>query len=366
MLAVVQLGSESTFSICEGIMRCIFSLLAGALLAMLGFGAPPPGEVQPLRDRAIRSKEAPRYRNSITGFVFDENRNPIADVYVELYSNEGSPISRTKTSAVGTFSFHGLGDGVFTLKVLPYGKSFVSQEKRVSLVSFGARPGFGAVYEQVDFYLKARKASANPLGPPGVVFAQEVPSKAQALYERAIELLDDKKDDEGLAKLREAIEAFPKYFAALDRLGGEYVVRKYYRPAYILLTLATQVNSKSHSSWLGLGISQFRLNDPIASLASVQRAYELHPEAVNGLLWYGIALHANNRLAEALTALKKADRLSKGTVAEVNFQMARVLKDQGEYLEAAKQLELVLEKDPKAENAEDLKKTIELLKSKKA
>jgi hypothetical protein len=58
--------------------------------------------------------------------------------------------------------------------------------------------------------------------------------------------------------------------------------------------------------------------------------------------------------------------LSKGTVAEVNFQMARVLKDQGEYLEAAKQLELVLEKDPKAENAEDLKKTIELLKSKKA
>ena len=303
-------------------------------------------------------------RNSITGFVFDEQRNPIADVYVELYSDMGSPLSRMKTTAVGTFSFRGLGDGVFNLKALPYGKNYISQEKRVSLISFGARPGFGAVNEQVDFYLKARKKSVNPLGAPGVIFAQEVPEKSKALYERGIELLDDNKDDEGLAKLREAIEAFPKYFAALDRLGGEYVVRKHYRPAHILLTIATQVNPKSYSSWLGLGISQFRLQDNAACLTSLQRAFELQPQAINGLLWYGIALHANDRLDKALEVLKKADRLSKGTIAEVNFQMARVLKDQGKYLEAAEQLELVIKKDPNSENAADLKKTIELLKAK--
>lgn len=303
-------------------------------------------------------------RNSITGFVFDEQRNPIADVYVELYSDMGSPLSRAKTTAVGTYAFRGLGDGVFNLKVLPYGKNYISQEKRVSLISFGARPGFGAVNEQVDFYLKERKTSSNPLGPPGVVFAQEVPEKARALYERGVELLDSKRDEEGLAKLREAIEAFPKYFVALDRLGGEYVVREHYRPAYVLLTMATDVNPKSYSSWLGLGISQFRLSDNAACLTSLKRAYELQPEAVSGLLWYGIALHANNRLAEALESLKKADRISKGTVPEINFQMARVLKDQGKYIEAAQQLELVIEKDPKSENAADLKKTIELLKAK--
>lgn len=303
-------------------------------------------------------------RNSITGFVFDEQRNPIADVYVELYSDMGSPLSRMKTSAVGTYAFRGLGDGVFNLKVLPYGKNYIPQEKRVSLISFGARPGFGAVNEQVDFFLKARQTSVNPLGSPGVVFAQEVPTKAEELYQQGIALLDERKDKEGLAKLRESIETFPRYFAALDRLGGEYVARNQYRPAVVILEAAVEINPKSYSSWLGLGISHFRLQEPKISLTSLQKAYELQPEAVNGLLWYGIALHANQRLAEALEALKKADRLGGGKSSDVNFQMARVLKDQGKFVEAAAQLELVLEKNPKAENAEDLRKMIELLKKK--
>lgn len=344
-------------------MRCFTSLVAVILAATLSYGGVAHG-AGPEVSSVAETGSPTRNRNTITGFVFNENRDPVADIYVELYTNMGSPLSRTKTSASGAYAFRGLSDGVFNLKVLPYGTNYITQEQRVNLASFGARPGYGAVNEQVDFYLKARRVSPNPLGPPGVVFAQEVPDKARTLYERGIELLDNNKDEDGLAKLREAIEIFPQYFAALDRLGGEYVVRKHYRPAYILLTLATQVNPKSYSSWLGLGISQFRLNDNSACLASVKRAHELNPEGINALLWYGIALHANKRFSEALESLRKADRLSNGGVSEINFQMARVLKDMGDYAEAAKRLEMVLEKDPKAENAEDMKKMIGLLKAK--
>lgn len=304
--------------------------------------------------------------NSITGNVFDEKRNPIPDVYLELYSDMGSPIRRTKASAVGSYSFRGLGDGAFVVRVLPYGTDFVQQEKRINLMSIGARPGFGGANEQVDFYLQPRRSPVNPdSGTPGVVFVQEIPKRAEDLYVEGMALLSNKRPSEAHAKLRESIEVFPTYFAALDRLASEYVLIKEYRPAFVLFTAALNVNPKSYSSWFGLGVCQFRLNLVADSLVSLQRANDLQPEAVYGLLWLGIALHSNGRLGEALNILKKADRSGGSKISDINFQMARVLKDQGKYREAADQLEIVLAKDPQVENAEELKKMIVLLKSKR-
>ena len=304
--------------------------------------------------------------NSITGNVFDEKRNPIPDVYLELFSDMGSPLKRTKASAVGSYSFRGLGDGVFVVKVLPYGTDFVQQEKRINLMSISARPGFGGANEQVDFYLQPRRSPVNSTnGSPIVVFVQEIPKKAEDLYLEGIALLGNKRSSEAHAKLRESIEVFPTYFAALDRLASEYVLINEYRAAFVLFTAALNVNPKSYSSWFGLGVCQFRLKLVSESLISLRRANELQPETVTGLLWLGIALHSNGQLGDALDTLKKADRLEEGELSDINFQMARVLKDQGKYREAAEQLEIVLAKNPKVENADELKKMIALLKAKR-
>lgn len=305
-----------------------------------------------------------RGNNSITGFVFSDTRRPIPNIHVELLNDVGATVSRTKTAVSGLFAFRGLGEGVFYVKVLPYGLNYVGMERRVPLISFSARPGFGSVSEQVDFYLAPKNASSAPLAAPGVVFAQEVPKEAELLYQEGIELIAGKHEEKGFERLRRAIEIFPKYFNALDRLGNEYVLRKHYRPAAILLGEALKVNPRSFSSLFGLGLAHFRLNNFEQAITSFDRSIELYKESVQANLWYGISLHAAGRYNEAEMALNVAGKLSKGKSPEVHWQLARVYKDQGRFGEAAAELESLLRLKPDTPDADEIKKTIVLLKQK--
>ncbi len=304
-------------------------------------------------------------RNSINGFVFNESRQPISDIYVELLNDLDVSVSRTKTNGAGIFSFRGLPNGNYKVKVLPYNLNYEEQIRDVSLIAISAIAGGGVVSEQVDIYLKDKKSNnAGPFGEPGVIFAQEIPPTAKKAYEDGISLLNDKKENEGFEKLKNALEIYPDYYLALDRLGTEYVVRGYYEASLILLTKAVEVNPRSFSSTFGLGLSQFRLKQGDKAVESLQKATEINNTYVNGFLWLGIALHSNGKFDEALTALLKADKLSKGVTAEVHWQLARVYKDQKLYNKAADELELYLKYKPDASNKEELKKTIQTLRQK--
>jgi Tfp pilus assembly protein PilF len=308
-----------------------------------------------------------RNRNSITGFVFNESRAPVSDIHVELLSDLYITISRTKTTGSGTFSFRGLPDGNYKVKVLPYNTIYEEQIRDVSLISISTLPDRGAVSEQVDFYLSAKKnPNSGPLAAPGVVFVQEVPGNAKKAYEEGINYLGNKKEKEGFEKLKNALEIFPQYFLALDRLGTEYVVRGYYQAAFILLTKAVEVNPRSFSSTFGLGLAQFRLEQTDKAIESLARATEIYNESANGYLWLGIALHKKGKLEEAVVALLKANKIGKGEISEVHWQLARVYKDQKLYGKAAEELEFFLKYNPNATNKEEIKKTIRILHQKES
>lgn len=314
---------------------------------------------------SFKSKSDFQNRNSITGYVFNESRNPISDIHVELLSDLYTTISRTRTNGTGLFSFRGLADGNYKVKILPYNSNYEEQLKDVALISVSAVSGSGSTSEQIDFYLKAKKnITAGPFGDPGVILAQEIPAEAKKAYEEGIALLNDKKEKEGFERLKNALEIFPDYYLALDRLGTEYVVRGYYEASLILLTKAVAVNPRSFSSTFGLGLSQFRLKQTDKAVESLHKATEINKEYVNGFLWLGIALHGAGKFDEAVNALLKADKLSKGESADVHWQMARVYKDQKLYGKSADELELFLKFKPDASNKEEIKKTIQILRQK--
>ncbi len=191
-----------------------------------------------------------------------------------------------------------------------------------------------------------------------------MPPNAERLYDEGIDLIAEKRQEQGFERLRLAIEAFPRYFAALDRLGNEYVLLGYYRPAMLLLDRAVEINPKSFSSSFGLGLAQFRLQLLDQAVTSFNRSIELYRESVQANLWYGISLHAKGRYSEAETALGVANKLSKGESPDVHWQLARVYKDQGRFVESAAELELFLKLKPDSPEAEEIKKTIALLKQK--
>ncbi|MGD9562384.1 MAG: tetratricopeptide repeat protein [Pyrinomonadaceae bacterium] len=312
----------------------------------------------------IRPAAAATGSNSITGFVFGASGRPVPNVYVELLSDTGSTLAREKTAGSGMYAFRGLSDGVFVVRVLPYTSGYQGSEQRVSLVTVSAFPGRGSINEQVNFYLKPNMANKGPLAAPEVLFAQEVPDKAKDLYEKGIEELADNKEKEGFENLKAALEIFPDYYLALDRLGTEYVVRRYYRAAYVLLEKSLAVNPRSFSSRLGMGIVEFRLGLTEPSIKSLTLAVEAYGQSVAAHIWLGIALHKASRLAEAETELVKANRLSEGKSADAHWHLGRLYKDQGRYADAANELELVIKINPDHPSAEGIKKAIVMLREK--
>lgn len=304
-------------------------------------------------------------RNSISGFVFNESRQPLADMHVELLNDLYVTISRTKTNGSGSYNFRNIGDGQYSIKVLPYAADYEEQIRSVSLISVSALRGSGSISEQVDFYLKAkRNTNDGPLAAPGVIFAQEVPNNAKKLYEAGIEDLLNKKDNEGFDKLKKALEIFPDYFLALDRLGREYVVRGYHQAAYVLFTKAIEVNPRSFSSAFGLGLASYRLQQVDQAVKNFQRATEIDNKQANGFLWLGISYLQKKNYPQAETSLNKANNLSNEKSPDVHWQLARLYKDQNRFSESADALELYLKYKPESADTEKIKETIKILRQK--
>jgi tetratricopeptide (TPR) repeat protein len=303
-------------------------------------------------------------RNSITGFVFTQSRQPLSDMPVELIGSMGLTVSRTRTNETGFYHFSNIGDGEFAVVVKPIAGNYVGEEKRASLYS-GTPPGLaGSAAEQVDFYLKLRSSVARPLKQPGVIFAQEVPPTAKKLYQEADVLIASGKEQEGFKKLISAIESFHEYYDALNKLGTAYVFRGMYRPGEVLLLQAVKVNSRSFPAWFGLGVAQYKLNALKDAEKSFERSVEIDRESVNANLWYGITLMAAGKIADAEKALDNANRLAGSKSPEVHWQLARLYKDQGKYNKAADELETVLEQKPASDKTEEIRSTIKMLREK--
>lgn len=311
-------------------------------------------------------------RNSISGLVFGESRAPVSDTYVQLLDELGQTITQVRTNGSGRYAFNGLPSGRFKIRVFPVGTDYMEQTQEVILSPVSAIPGSGADNQQIDFYLRLREGvNSGPFGVPGTIFAQAVPDEARKFYEQGVSELRQKKEKEGFESLKKALDVFPNYFLALDRLGTEYAARgnispSYFEAARILLTKAIEVNPKSYSSMFGLGFAQYHQGLINEAVANLERAIGVYNNSANGFLWLGIAQKKAGKVVQAETSLKRANDLGKGKVADVHWQLAGLYNEQKRYAEAATELELFLKNKPDARDAEKIKQLIVQLRQKSA
>jgi tetratricopeptide (TPR) repeat protein len=194
---------------------------------------------------------------------------------------------------------------------------------------------------------------------------QEIPDEARKLYKKGVMQLEDKKD-EGLDSLKRAIEIFPTYYDALDRLGTEYTVRKQYQAAAPYLVKAVEVNNRSYSSFYALGITSYSLKNYQAAAEALRAATELNPQSINAQLFYGLVLRVDGSFEKAEKALLQAKSLSEKSapVSEIHWQLALLYQKTERYKEAADELEQYLKIERKAPNVEQIKKLIVELRAK--
>lgn len=305
--------------------------------------------------------------NSISGIVFDQtNRQPVTQVDVELMNELYSTLKRTRTDGSGRYYFSGISAGSFKIKVLTYATNYETQTQDANIVNFGVSGGrVSSDNVYLDFYLKLdpRKINTNSGGILEAVFVQEIPSAASKLYNKALSKLGNEKD-EGLTLLEQAIQLFPEYYNALNRLGNEYVHRKEYAKAISILRRATTVNQKSFSSFYALGVANFNAGFLKEAVEAMHIAVTLDTQSTNANLWYGrlLRMSKNYELSEK-TLLKLKESLKKSPIADVHWQLALLYNSTKKYKNAAEELESFLKVQPDSRDAEQIKRLIAHLKN---
>jgi len=310
-------------------------------------------------------------QNSVSGNVYGINRRPMAGIFVELQDEYRRLIRRTQTNGSGYYEFRGFREGTLFIHVITLGTEYEEEEQELMIQNVtidlgnGRSQTSGFDNAQKDIYLRLRRG----IDPASVaIFVQEVPPKAEKLFKKAIEDLDGKRREEGLAELRAAIELFPQYFDALERLGTEYVGMggtETMQAAAILLDSAVQINPRSFKGWYGLAYAHYSLGNQKAAAAAIEKAIVISPNSPDALLLSGALMLQAKNYAEAEKRLVKARDNAKNTLPQIHRELGLLygmyLK---KYADAAKELKLYLKAKPDAKDADDLKKRIADFESK--
>lgn len=302
--------------------------------------------------------KGPLDQNMIDGIVWDPNRRPVPDMYVELANAVDGDLGRTRTTGSGHFTFFGLTTGRFKVKVVTAGTTYMEAEQDVEILG-SYRDSRETRY--VDFYLKydARKVGQDILGAPDAIFVQDIPADAKKLYKKGVGNITK---DEGLAQVEQAITAYPEYFDALVAAGRRYFERGEYVKAAPYLVRAIRVNPRSYTAYSALAYTAYKLKMMPEAMAAAQEAVNLRPEAVNSRVFLGRLLRMKGDLKGAEEQLLKAKKAAPDS-PNVCYELALLYNKQNRNAEAAAELAIYLKSMPDAENRKEVEDLIAKLKT---
>ncbi len=306
-------------------------------------------------------------QSTISGFVYDKQRNALFEVDLELLNENYQVRGRTKTDTAGRYTFTGLIDGRYTVKAMPFRFDLEDQEFMVEVVTINIRGGQGVGFFTQDFYLQPKKGGLAETE-LAVVFAQDVPPAAKKSFDEAVKSLASKREAEGFDQLNEAIRLFPNYYLALHRMGKELFTAKNYEKAIPYFYNATEVNPKSATSFYYLGFAMHNLGKSYnkAATVSLEQAATLAPGSVQVLYLLGTLEREGGDFVSAEKHLLQAKRLSKVAIPAIHKELAQLYgNEMKKFKEAADELELYLSSSKlPVDEAKKIKKIIDDLRQK--
>lgn len=322
----------------------------------------------------LYSKTIPKHSNSslplnrISGFVYDQNRNPVPRVFVELQDELNRSLSTIRTETSGRYIFAGMSSGTFYVRVITSGTNFIEQTAKVQIVNLGP-PGQNLGRSdsvKQDFYLRPRKSvlDSNHLQ-NSVIYAQEIPINAKNAYRKAVSQINNKNYTKGIKLLQKAIKIYPKYFFALNRLGFVYFEQKKYELASQYFAQAADVNPKSEPTIYLLAYSVYLTKRYDATLSILKSALKIKHTTSRIYLLYGKCLREKRNFEEAEKKLKLAETLNIKKDPEVHWELAKLYGDNlNRFGDAATQLELFLKLQPDSKDKKQIRKLIKKFKNK--
>lgn len=247
------------------------------------------------------------------------------------------------TDTKGKFLITGdlVRDADFTVQVDTDGRTFGTTVVRFRL--------FRNMLVYVPMFLSPlSEKKGHPLGVLDVTDVN-VPEGARVAYQKAMQEANNGNATEAISGLRRAISLYPRYPRALNDLGVLYLKLNRLDEATATFRQAIKVDEHFLYPRLNLGITLNRQGKHSDALPLLAKLYKENSQLTGAGVPYGEALAETGNLPEADKVLRHAlddKTLTKSVQAEAHFRLGAVLNRQGQFSEAAVELQKAIDLEP--------------------
>ncbi|PYS87751.1 MAG: hypothetical protein DMF62_11350 [Acidobacteria bacterium] len=263
----------------------------------------------------------------------------------------------TTTDDRGRFNFTKIRNGTYTVTVDGEEEFETTSEQ----IEVALPPSAHSETFNITLRLMAKRSQ---LKKPAVVSAENagVPKNALALYQKAQELSKAGDHRAAIEQLELAVEAYPLFMIALTEKGVQYAMLNELDRADEALQAALKLKPDAFEPLVNRGIILVRMkryDDAEILLRNAVKAKEFSAVAH---LFLGRALAAQKKYEDAEKELNISISIDAGEMKEAHRILSSVYLERGDYKLAAQELEIYLQLNPHAPDAEGLRKTLEQLK----
>ena len=309
-------------------------------------------------------------RHSISGrLVFPSGQRADLRLKIRLESPGNGDLT-VLSDANGTFTFRSLRAGNYAV-VVEGGEFFENAREQVYIEPANPTLRRGIPHMvtvsrpfTVQVYLREKQQPAQMK--PGVLNAAlaSVPKPAVELYEKGMEAAARNETEKAIEYLRRAVALHPNFGLALNELGVQYLKRGELERAEAVLTKVIQLSPDAAEPKLNYGICLLQQKKFVEAETQLRDAVKKNEHAFTAHMYLGIALISFKKYTEAEDSLKKAVTLGGPKASKAHYYLGGVYWETGRFKEAADELDLYLQLEPKAANAERVRATIKDLRSK--
>lgn len=255
----------------------------------------------------------------------------------------------TLTDLDGTFNFHGLSSGRYTITV----EGNDDYEKATE--SFELYRDGGSSANIVPVYMKPNRRAA----------LKGVPTNSVDLYLKGIEAAGKGNTKRAIEHFTAAVAAYPEFGEALSELGALYLKNGEVDKAIEVFQKAAKLIPNDFSTRLNYGFALMNKKRFTEAEVELREAIKKSPNAPIGHAYLGITLMSLKQMEEAEAELTQAVTLPGGDgLAQAHKFLGGILWSKREYKRAADELEKYLKLSPKAPDADRTREAIKELRSK--
>ncbi len=210
-----------------------------------------------------------------------------------------------------------------------------------------------------------RSGVQNPSGSVSVLDLK-APRKARHEYDEGYRLLMQKDLQSAVQHLTKATTIYPKFVAAHNALGTAYLNLAQYEQAYNEFASAAALDDHLPNTYLNLACAQLALKQYPAAEDSLRKASTIAPLDLQLKVALAYGEFANHDYPAVLATTSQVHKEKHEGAAVVHFFAAGAWQAQGDLGEARREMETLLQEDPKSSSAAQFRQILEQIKAEQA